>query len=261
MKEFMYDISSLWLAGVLFAGMLLTIEIGLRVGRARQERQTEASRGQITAVQASFFGVLALLLGFTFSLSLSRFDSRSQALVDEANAIGTVYLRTDVLPAPYGDNAKALIRDYVDLRVRSSDVSLDETAELAALIAEAERLQAAVWDVAVQAATAAPNAVVFGFVQSVNDMINSLGRRDAALNRHVPEVVLELLYGTFLMAGLIIGYASGIAGHRPSFVTYVLVLLIVVLVFIIIDLDRPRRGLIKVSSESLVELQSSIRAE
>lgn len=256
----MYDISSLTIAAVLFVGMLLAMEIGLHLGRRRQAVQTEAVKRQISAVQASFFGVLALLLGFTFSLSLSRFDSRSEALVDEANAIGTAYLRADLLSAADREEARAVLRDYVDLRVRSSEVPLDQTAEHAAMIAEADRLDRAIWNLAVRAAAAKPDVVSFGFVQSVNDMIDALGRRDAALKRHVPEVVLQLLYGTFLMAGLIIGYGSGIAGHRPSFVTYVLVLLIVVLVFIIIDLDRPRRGLIKVSHDSLLELQADVRS-
>ncbi len=256
----MYDISSIWIAGALFVSMIVVIEFGVRLGLGRQALQTEASRGQIVAVQASFLGVLALLLGFTFSLSLSRFDGRSQAVVDEANAIGTAYLRTDLLTTPHRDRAKELLRAYVDSRVRSSAISLAREADRAAMIAEAERLQSAIWNVAVEAAAAKPDAVTFGFVSAVNDMIDSLGRRDAALNRHVPEAVLQILYGTFLLAGLIIGYASGIAGHRPSFVTYVLVLLVVVLVFIIIDLDRPRRGMIQVSHASLIELQSGVQA-
>jgi hypothetical protein len=256
----MYDIRSSWIALALLVSMLVAIEVGLRVGLRRQRSQTEAAKGHITAVQASFFGVLALLLGFTFSLSLSRYDSRSAAVVDEANAIGTAYLRAGLLPEPHQGEVTRLFRSYVDLRVRSSEIALDHEEERAASIAEAGRLQAAIWEQARQAAAEKPDAIVAGFVQSVNDMIDALGRRDAALDRHVPEVVLQLLYGTFLMAGLILGYASGVAGHRPSFVTYVLVLLIVVLVFIIIDLDRPRRGLIQVSHASLAELQSAIRA-
>jgi hypothetical protein len=98
------------------------------------------------------------------------------------------------------------------------------------------------------------------FIQSLNEVIDALGKRDAVLNRHVPEVVLLLLYGTFLMAGVIVGYASGVGGHRASFVAYIMVSLIVILVFIIIDLDRPRRGLIQVSQKSFTDLQAAIKA-
>jgi uncharacterized membrane protein (Fun14 family) len=92
-------------------------------------------------------------------------------------------------------------------------------------------------------------------------LIDSYGRRNAALERHVPEVVLFLLFGTFVMTLGIVGYAAGVAGHRVSSVVYIMVVLIVLLVFVIIDLDRPRRGLIEVSQKSLTELQTSIQAQ
>jgi uncharacterized membrane protein (Fun14 family) len=98
------------------------------------------------------------------------------------------------------------------------------------------------------------------FIQALNELIDSYGRRDAALGRHVPELVLFLLYGTFLMTGGVVGFAAGVAGHRASIVTYILVILIVVLTFIIVDLDRPRRGLIQVSQSSLIDLGAAIDA-
>jgi uncharacterized YccA/Bax inhibitor family protein len=120
-------------------------------------------------------------------------------------------------------------------------------------------MQSDLWSYARQAASEDPNPVTVGlFVQSVNDLIDNFGRRNAELDRHVPEAVLLLSYGTFLMVGAVIGYSAGVSGHRASFVTYVMVLLVVVLVFIIIDLDRPRRGLIEVSQESLIDLRSAI---
>jgi len=154
------------------------------------------------------------------------------------------------------------VREYLDLRVQASAISLAEQADREVLLAKANRTQTALWDDARQAAEQDPNLVTSGlFVQALNELIDSFGRREAALNRHVPEIVLWLLYTTFLMVGAIVGYASGIAGHRASFVTYIMAALIVVLVFVILDLDRPRRGLIKVSQQSLLDLQAAIRAE
>lgn len=99
------------------------------------------------------------------------------------------------------------------------------------------------------------------FAESVNQLIDNFGKRDAALSRHVPEVLLLLLLcGTFLMTDATVGFSTGIAGHQPSMVSYVLVALIVVLVFIILDLDRSRRGLIEVSQKSLLDWQSSVTA-
>ena len=193
---------------------------------------------------------------------LQRFDTRSAAVVDEANAIGTAYLRAQLLPAALRDDVRALLRDYLDLRVQASAVTVVDHAEREALLAKTARAQGALWDYARQGAEVDPNRVTSGlFIQSVNELIDSFGRRDAALNRHVPEVVLLLLYGTFLMAGGIVGFASGVAGHRPMLVSYILVALIVVLVFIILDLDRPRRGFIEVNQRSLVELQAALNED
>src|SRR6478736_26460 len=123
-------------------------------------------------------------------------------------------------------------------------------------------LKNAVWDRASRADELNPNPVPSGmFVQATNDMIDSFGRRDAALNRHVPEVVLFLLLGTFLITGAIVGFSGGVVGRRPPLVSFAMVVLIVVLVFVILDLDRPIRGLIVVSEKNLLDLQASMKAE
>ncbi len=261
MKEFMYDIDSSVIAVVLFISMALVIEVGYRLGLRTQVSADSSFKAHVNAIAASLVGILALLLGFTFSLSLHRFDSRSEAVVDEANAIGTTYLRSQLLPISVRGDVQTLLREYLDLRVRASAVMLSDRAERELLVAKAIRTQTALWGYARQAAEQDPNPVTSGlFIQSLNELIDTFGKRDAALDRHVPEVVLLLLYGTFLMAGAIVGYSAGVAGHRASFVTYVMVALIVVLVFIILDLDRPRRGLIEVSQESLIGLQAAMNA-
>lgn len=258
----MYDLNSALIAGILFVSMVLAVELGYRIGRIRERSASESSKAHINAVQASLLGVLALLLGFTFSLSLQRFDSRSAAVVDEANAIGTAYLRTQLLPASVRSEVQRLLRDYLRVRVQAGHITLADQAEREVLLAEAKRIVEALWRHARQAAEEDNSPVRSGlFIQSLNELIDSFGRRDAALDRHVPELVLFLLYGTFLMTGSIVGFASGVAGHRAPFVTYIMVALIVLLVFIIIDLDRPRRGLIEVSQKSLIDLQADIAAD
>ena len=262
----MYDINSGAIAGVLFGSMLLAIEIGLRVGFSAKNSATEASRSHVSAIQSSILGILALLLAFTFSLSLQRFDSRSEAVVNEANAIGTEYVRADLLPAADGaklrDDAQVALREYLELRVQASAVSGIERAEREELLTKTARSQTTLWGFARRAAEANPNPVTSGlFIQSLNEVFDAFGRRVAALDRHVPEMVLLLLYGTFVMAGAIVGFASGAGGHRPSMASYIMIVLMVVLVFIILDLDRPRRGVIEVSQKSLYDLQAAIKGE
>jgi hypothetical protein len=235
------------------------LELGYRVGIRTKEETDEPSRAHIHLTETATLSLLALLLAFTFSLSLQRYDSRSDQVVDEANAIGTAYLRIDLLPPSLRDEVRGLMRDYVNQRVKSSTIATSHEDEWRASVAETGRLQTALWTFAGRAAELDPSPVRSGmFIQALNDMIDSFGRRDAGLKRHVPEVVLLLLYGVFLITAAIVGFASGSGGHRPPAVSLVMVGLIVVLIFVILDLDRPRRGLIEVSKQSLYELQASI---
>ncbi|MEN6374439.1 MAG: hypothetical protein ABFD75_06600 [Smithella sp.] len=255
----MYGLNSLLIAGVLFVSMAVAMEAGYRIGHVRQRSASDAARSHVNAIQASLLGVLALLLGFTFSLALQRFDKRSEAVVDEANAIGTTYLRAQLLPNSVRSEARKLLQKYVDYRVRAGAISLDNEAERQVHIANARDVLDEIWGCALRAAKDDKSPVTAGlFIQSLNETIDSFGRRNAELNRHVPEVIWLLLYGTFLITGGVLGYSAGLAGHRPSLVTYILVALIVVLAFIIIDLDRPRRGLIQVDQTSLTDLKTAI---
>ncbi len=261
MNEVMYDKSSVLIAAILFASMIVAVQAGYRVARRRRTPAGEADKAHVGAIQASLLGVLALLLGFTFSLSLQRFDNRSDAVVDEANAIGTTWLRAELLPEAVRGPVRQRLGHYVDLRVRTGAVTMVDEAERADLLARCQGDLDELWSLAVQAAAEDANPVRTGlFIQALNEMIDSFGRRDAALNRHVPEIVLFVLYGTFLMTGIIMGYAAGHAGHRPSVVAHVMIALIVMVVFIIIDLDRPRRGLIEVDQKAMVDLQAMIGA-
>ena len=96
------------------------------------------------------------------------------------------------------------------------------------------------------------------FIQALNEAIDAFGRREAALRRHVPEVALLLLIGTLLTSGWMVGMSSGIAGHRPSAATYAMSALVLLLVLIIVDLDRPRRGLIRIDQSSMLDLKLEI---
>ncbi|RPJ12599.1 MAG: DUF4239 domain-containing protein [Deltaproteobacteria bacterium] len=256
-----YDMNSVLISGVLFVSMVAAIQVGHRTGRINQGSANESINAHVYAIQASLLGVLALLLGFTFSLALQRFDSRSIALVDEANAIGTTYLRAQLLPKSVRGEVRKLLQNYVELRVQEDAISLNDKAKRQILLAESNQVLDALWNYAQRAVEEDKSPVTTGlFIQSLNDSIDTYGRRIAELNRHLPESILFILYITFLLTGGVIGHSAGLAGHRPSFVTFILVAMIVVLAFIIIDLDRPRRGLIRVDRSSLVNLKVAIDA-
>lgn len=252
----MYNHSSFLIVGLLLLALLVATEFGYRMGRYLADGTNDPTKSQISSIQASILGVLALLLGFTFSLSLQRYDTRSEAVINEANAIGTAALRAGLVPDSVRAETQALIRDYLDLRIRASDISLDRVEERNAVVRESSRVFDLLWQNALKAAGEDPSPVRSGlFIQSLNDLIDAYGSRDAALARHVPEIVLFLMFGTLVLTASLVGYSSGVAGHRATFAAYTLLLLIILLVFIIIDLDRPRRGLIEVSQQSLIDLR------
>lgn len=240
--------------------MLVVIEFGYRMGKRFERNTTEPLRSHTGGIQGALLGILALLLGFTYSQALNRHDARSVAMVEEANAIGTTWLRAGLLPDSVGDEVKEELAAYIELRLEGCSVSLVDDDARASLVKQATESTERIWKLAEGAAREDPNPVTTGlFIQALNEMIDSLGSRDAALQRHVPEIVLFLLYLTFLMTGAAVGFTAGLAAHRTSFVTYIMTFLIVILVFIIVDLDRPRRGLIQVEQDNMILLRELVR--
>lgn len=255
-QPLLYDFSSFSITVGLFVLIVVANELGYRVGRYIQNRTDDEIKTLTGAIQASILGLLALLLGFTFSMSMQRYDNRSQALIAEANAIGTVVLRVELLPERQRAEANRLLQQYIEQRVAVGRIDLTRRTERRAYEVRIARLQNELWAVAVAAAQTDPRPVTSGaFINALNDMIDAQGRRNALLEMHVPEVVLLLLFVVFIASGGILGYSSGLSGKRVVAPTLMVSFLIALIVFIIIDLDRPRRGLIQVNQSSLMMLQ------
>ncbi|NNJ95616.1 MAG: hypothetical protein HKP12_00455 [Gammaproteobacteria bacterium] len=254
-EEMLYGYSSIVIVVILFIAIVVFNEFGFRGGRFVQSRTDSEVKSLTGSIQASILGLLALLLGFTFSMSMQRYDNRSMALIDEANAIGTAILRTQLLPENYRDEAYSLFQEYVSLRVEIGQLDLTKTEERNKYNENTANLQNKLWSLAISATEVDPRPVTTGaFVKSLNDVFDSQGKRNALLQMQVPEVVLILLFMVFISSGGIMGYSAGLSGKR-MFAPIVLVsLLITLIVFIIIDLDRPKRGLIQVNQSVLIEL-------
>ena len=258
--ELLYGFSSVAIAITLFIAIIIFNEIGFRSGRFIQARTDSEVKALTGSIQGSILGLLALLLGFTFSMSLQRYDNRSMALIDEANAIGTAVLRIELLPQEYQPQAKKLFAEYVKLRVAIGQVDLTKQTQRSKYNQQIVAIQAELWSLAVSATNDDPRAVTTGaFVKSLNDVIDSQGKRNALLQMHVPEVVLILLFIVFISSGGIMGYSAGLSGTRVVAPIVLVSLLITLIVFIIIDLDRPKRGLIQVNQSVMVELLTNIK--
>lgn len=258
-QELLYGFNSLAIAVALFLAIIVFNEIGFQMGRFVQKRTDNEVKSLTGSIQASILGLLALLLGFTFSMSMQRFDSRSMALIEEANAIGTAVLRVELLPDQYKGPANGLFKDYIGLRVEVSGVDLSRSDERSKYLRKTTRVQNELWALAIAATNDDPRPVTTGvFVKALNDLIDSYGKRNALLQMHVPEVVLVLLFLVFISSGGILGYSGGLSGVRVLAPIVLVSFLITLIVFIIIDLDRPKRGLIQVNQAAMIELQQSI---
>ncbi|WP_240676013.1 bestrophin-like domain [Botryobacter ruber] len=257
-KEIMYNQNSILIVAILFVLILVANEAGYRLGHYYQARTDEDVKAHTNTIQAGTLGLLALILGFTFNMALQRYNNRSQAVILEANAIGTTLLRTQLLPTPYDSITHSLLQKYVNLRLQVSNTEYGMITERERLGKETKQLQHEIWVNAVKAARLDPRQVTTGyFISALNNMIDAHGERNALLLLHVPEVILFLLFIVFIMAGALMGYASGLGRKRTSVPAMMMTFLICLVVFIIIDLDRPKRGVIKINQESMWQLKDA----
>jgi uncharacterized membrane protein len=257
MEEYLYEQNSILIVAVLFVLILLAQEAGYQIGRHHQRKTDKDVKAQTNTIQAGTLGLLALILGFAFNLSLQTYNNRSEAVINEANAIGTALMRTHLLPTPYDSLTHLQLQQYIDLRLAISNTNYFMVTEQEALADETEALQRTIWDQAVMAARLDPNPVTTGyFVTALNQMVVAHNERNALLAMHVPEVIFYLLFIVFIMSGAMIGYGSGLGQRRTNLPSALLSFMICLVVFIIIDLERPMRGIVKVDQYSLERLKS-----
>jgi hypothetical protein len=233
-------------------------ELGYRIGRHAMRTATEGKRPHDPGWQAEVIGLLGLLVAFSFGMAVARFDGRRQLVVDEANAIGTAYLRTDFLDEAPRREVRALFRRYVDLRIEYHE-ALANRARLVAALQAITPLQAQIWARVTAAARADPRAMpVALLVQSTNEMIDLEGKQRAALFNHIPWavfVMLVLVAGTALAQS---GYTSGLGGRRHWFGRLVMPVLIASVVTLVFNIDYPRVGIVRVGQQSMISLRDSL---
>jgi hypothetical protein len=234
--------------------MLAATEIGFRLGRGRQASTPANTKLQVSTVGATLLGVLALLLGFTMTMAVSRFDVRRQLLVDEADAIGTACLRTQLLPPPEGAEITGLLRQYIDVRVQYGTAGID-LARLDSLRTQTAQLQTELWTHAVAYAQRDPNPVKAGLLlQSLNRAFDLEAARWMAFQNRVPASVMFVNTVVSLLAAMLVGYAFGMDGRRDIFSMFLLALSITLVLAVITDLNRPRSGFIRSSQQPMIDL-------
>jgi len=225
---------------------------------AGQRLQTlkEEERGDFGVVQAAILTLLGLLIGFTFSMAVSRYDQRKNYEEAEANAIGTEYVRADLLPVADAGNVRDLLRKYLDQRVLF--YTTRDERELERIDASTAQLQAKLWSTVQVPAVASPTQVVALAVSGMNDVLNSQGYTQFAWSYRIPVEAWVLMAAIAVGCNLLIGYGARRTNKR---LFLVLPLAVSISFFLIADIDSPRGGLIRVQPRNLVSLSQSLQAQ
>ncbi len=241
---------------LLFVALLLfgAMELGLHGHRWLHRRPSAIRTEQVVPdhLVSAMLGLLALLLGFTFSLALSRYEARRELVVEEANAIGTTWLRAQLLEEPARSRLSPLLRDYADVRLAwSHDAASVPKYEATGLA------QQRLWEqMGFALRHDSSQQLTRGLMDAMNESFDLASARSAARMAHIPSEVLLVLLVCALLTALLLGYVMQVRRHRAA--TMLLLLLVAMTLTMIIDLERPVAGAIRVSQQPLVDLRASI---
>ena len=246
---------------IVTALLLLLAEIGYQFGRRLLAgRDDDPRRSQIGVTQGAALGMLGLLLGFTFSMAIERYNHRRDLVLQEANNIWTIWLRGSLLPDPHPRGVRDLLRDYIDVRVLAQE-ALRDPVVLTEGLRRSAQIQSALWQHAEASAREAPNDITATFVEAVNEVIDTDKERVAEGRHRIPAGVWIILLVVAGVGCYTSGYGSGSDGVRSSFTGVVLPLLVTMVIVLIFDLTNERHGLIRTNQQPLIDLQDSIRSE
>jgi hypothetical protein len=232
--------------------LLVCYEVGFRVGRWWQDRMPGEQEGPTDMLVGSLLALMAFMLAIAMGMAADRFDTRRNLVLAEANAIGTTYLQAEYLPEPEAEELKALLREYLPLRIAPDDLSAVQVR-----VERSMALHAEMWAITAEVARSGYSGdLVSAFGDSLTELVRlNETRIVAGLYARVPEtVVLLLLIGSALSLAMV-GYSAGLRRRRSVLSAVVLVVALGVVLTLVIDLDRPQDGLINVSQQALLDVQ------
>ena len=246
----------------LFVAILLCLEVGWRLRTRHLANETPNSEAGLSALAGAVFALMGLLIAFTFNGASTRFEARRALIVQETNAIDTAYLRIDLLPAAAQPALRQDFRDYLDARLAYFAAISKDPAAASAAILRSRELQAKMWSDGVSATLHQPSTAVTPLViTSLNAMIDITTNRSMALETHPPVTIYIVLAAFVLASSVLAGYAMAKAGKRNRTHMLIFAGTIALAVYLILDLDYPRIGLIRIDSADhlLVDLRGQMK--
>jgi len=242
---FVFSLVTLWLAtqiGAFFAGRLQPLKDG--------------ERDDFNLVVNASLTLLALIIGFSFSMAVTRYDQRKNYEEEEANAIGTEYVRADLLPAADAAKVRGLLKKYTDERILF--YTTHDAHELEQINTSTAQLQNELWSAVQGAAVAQPTPTVALAAAGMNDVLNSQGYTQAAWWNRLPAAAWGLMGAIAVCCNLLVGFGSR---RRGVLLFTILPLVVSIAFFLIADIDSPRTGVIRVLPQNLIALSQSLRAQ
>jgi hypothetical protein len=244
-------------AGIIYIAVVLVLlvscEIGYRLGDRARSRQDKEAPASLAPMVGGLLGMLAFVLAFTFSIAAQLHELRKQNVLNEANVVGTAYLRSELLPDQHGAVIRKLLREYVEIRLAAA-----RGENLEAALERSVAIHGLLWNQAVAAALEQPTTNTSMVVQSINDVIDMHQTRiTAALQNRIPGSIWIALAVISILTMMTIGTQVGLSGKRRLIAVIPLSLALTALVILVVDLDRPGSGLISVGQQAMIELQGS----
>jgi hypothetical protein len=255
-----YRLDPLLICLVLMGVLITALEFGFWA-KGRKGDSDSIEKGDIALILGAVMTLLALLLGFTYSMSAARFETRRQLVVDEANAIGTTYLRAKTLPEPRSSQIQEWLRQYTALRVEITRMTDYSSEKMNEADNRSKELHGLIWSRAAALARETPNPIISIFLQTLNEMIDLHSKRLAAFRNRVPFSIYLVLFLVSTIILWLVGFYFGSRRKRVRILTTMLALLVASVMWLIMDLDQPVRGAITASQQSLIDLHQDLSQE
>lgn len=243
---------SLFLSTIALIG--IAMECGFRLGVWRRRQAGQEKDAPVSAVVGAMLGLLGFMLAITFGIAVSRFDFRRQAFLGEVNVISTAYLYADLLPSKEKDEIRALLREYVDVRLHAV-----QSGKLREGILLSENIHRKLWATTLRASTESQNFLAVGiFAQTLNGVFDAHTRRVFGnVDSRIPAFIWLVLYGVAMLGMGALGYQAALAGSARSPTSVGLVIAFAAVLLLVADLDRPQGGFLRVNQNAMEALRES----
>lgn len=252
------DAIPLWAVFVLTGAIvLISVEAGFLFGRRRHKKAAEEQAGAVGTMVGSTLALLAFILAFVFNFAAARVDARRVALIDEANAIGTTWLRAGIMPAPHRDEIRRLLREEVDAQI--AGVQAEQVGEWMATV---DVIHARLWQHATALGAGDPNSEQIAlFVESLNKSIDNYAKRLLAVRTRVSAPIWFVLYALAFLGMFAMGYHVALTGTTRSPAIVLVAVCFAIVICLVADLDRPHEGSMRLSQQPMIDLQIMMKAD